>query len=182
MVKRLQHADRVGVTSSQSAMHRDTHGMTILCVLRRLSSQSCRLRGGPRIRIIQQEEMVLHPRASRIPAVFAVLSGAALLYADAVAPLVLSPQTGWHFASAVRWVWLAFAAAGERASGCRVHGYACGGRRNRMCRIASPISRLRVLQSCIRYSPEARSTQSRCAVPNACRCCQTLLFAEAWEH
>lgn len=49
---------------------------------------------------------------SRTPAVFALLAAVALLYADAVAPLVLSPQTGWHFAASVRWVWLAFAAAG----------------------------------------------------------------------
>ncbi len=101
---------------------------------------------------------MLHPRASRIPAVFAVLSGAALLYADAVAPLVLSPQTGWHFASAVRWVWLAFAAAGARAGTCKVHGCACG-RRDRMCRMASPTFRLRALQSWTRHSPEAECIQ-----------------------
>lgn len=51
-------------------------------------------------------------KLSHVPAVFAALAAVALLYADAIAPLVLSPQTGWHLAGSVRWIWLAFGAAG----------------------------------------------------------------------
>lgn len=50
---RRQHADRAGVVSHLCS-HCDAHGMKVLCVLRRLPSQFCRLRGGPRIRIIQR--------------------------------------------------------------------------------------------------------------------------------
>ncbi len=49
---------------------------------------------------------------SRMPAALAAASALALLYGDRAAPLLLSPQTGWHFAAAARWIWLTFAAAG----------------------------------------------------------------------
>jgi hypothetical protein len=50
---------------------------------------------------------------SQVPGRLAWLLGAALLYCDRAAPLLLSPQTGWHFGAAARWVWLSFAAAGQ---------------------------------------------------------------------
>lgn len=50
---------------------------------------------------------------SRAPARIAWITGLTLLLCDKTAPLLLSPQTGWHFAATARWVWLAFAAAGD---------------------------------------------------------------------
>lgn len=48
----------------------------------------------------------------RLPKRLAVAAGLALLFCDRAAPLLLSPQSGWHFGAAARWVWLTFAAAG----------------------------------------------------------------------
>jgi hypothetical protein len=50
---------------------------------------------------------------SRVAGRLAWVFGIALLYCDRAAPLLLSPQTGWHFGAAARWVWLTFAAAGQ---------------------------------------------------------------------
>jgi hypothetical protein len=50
-----------------------------------------------------------------VPGRLAWVFGIALLYCDRAAPPLLSPQTGWHFGAAARWVWLTFAAAGQAA-------------------------------------------------------------------
>ena len=56
--------------------------------------------------------MVPPAQPSGVPWRLAWVFSIALLYCDRAAPLLLSPQTGWHFGAAARWVWLTFAAAG----------------------------------------------------------------------
>ena len=121
-----------------------------------------------RRRRAQRPAPAMAPRAqpSRVPGRLAWVFGIALLYCDRAAPLLLSPQTGWHFGAAARWVWLTFAAAGQagrtQRCGCCTDAAGCA---------ASHIA--------LQGSPESasRNTVEAPLVPHPSRCTRARVVA-----